>query len=152
MAYLKEYLKVCWRLLYKADMLRKECGVERKWDAKIVRALQRWGFEGKYGEEMWANNNVEERNGQWVEGIPNDFGSMQRDAGYTAPELDSGQSTVSLPYPPFRLIAQRLHQYLRTTHKLFLPVHVCGGDMWQVCKAQCRAISQRVTVPVPVAG
>ena len=82
-AYLKEYLKVCWRLLYKADMLMKECGVERKWDAKIVRALRRWGFEGKYRgkyrEEWWANYNVEGRNGEWIVGIPNDFGSMQRE-------------------------------------------------------------------------
>ena len=64
MEYLLEYLKVCWRLLYRADMLMKECGIEAKWDAKILRATQRWGLKGKHGEEWWANDNAEGRDEQ----------------------------------------------------------------------------------------
>lgn len=46
MKYLKEYLKECWRLLYFADVLMKECAIDPEWDARVVRTLGYWGFRG----------------------------------------------------------------------------------------------------------
>ena len=52
----------------------KECAIEAGRDYKILRALQRLGFEGKYGKEWWPDDNVEGRDEPCIEGIPNEFG------------------------------------------------------------------------------
>lgn len=80
MAYLKEYLNACWRMLYCADMLMRECGIDSQWDARIVSVFEEWGFEGKYREEWWANSNVEGREGEWIKTFPVDFGPRDKEA------------------------------------------------------------------------
>lgn len=81
---LKEYLKLCWRVIYGSDMLMRECGIEPDWEKMIVRCMQGWGFEGKHQQVWFPDCGVWDAargtySGIWADADPIEFGSSKNE-------------------------------------------------------------------------
>jgi hypothetical protein len=54
---LKQYLKLCFELLYRYDMLARECGVHINWEGAIaVTVSSLWGVAIDYVEESGSSD------------------------------------------------------------------------------------------------